>query len=178
MKKQSGPLACALAAAITGSGGCYGSFGLTNVIYDWNGDVSPSIVVKEIVFLALVILPVYELALVIDAVILNFVEFITGKPVITGEAAHSQHVATGEGSRRIEVDGQGARVRGEDGRVLARVMRDGDGVVVESATGRVRYDAHELLALEHVVRTRGALAIADFVRERALGNRALAQSLP
>lgn len=57
--------------------GCYGSFTLTNKVYDWNGTVGNDIAV-EIVFLALIIIPVYEVTLFIDGIILNTIEFFTG----------------------------------------------------------------------------------------------------
>ena len=58
--------------------GCYGSFALTKKVYNWNGSLGNKWVV-EVVFLACNIIPVYGIAGFADAVILNSVEFWTGK---------------------------------------------------------------------------------------------------
>lgn len=62
--------------------GCYGSFGLTKKVYGWNGSFS-NIVVKELIFLAMLIIPVYGVVLFVDAFILNIIEFLTGSPVVS-----------------------------------------------------------------------------------------------
>lgn len=78
----------ALAVALLGSGGCFGSFQLTRKVYNWNKTVSPDKWVQELIFLATAALvPVYGLAAFIDAVVLNSMEFWTGKaPQVTAEA--------------------------------------------------------------------------------------------
>lgn len=60
---------------------CIGSFTLTRKVLAWNQNVGDKFV-NELVFLALVILPVYEIATVADAVILNTIEFWGGDPII------------------------------------------------------------------------------------------------
>lgn len=55
--------------------GCFGSFALTSKLHDWNGTVSDSKFVNELVFLGLCIIPVYELACLGDALIFNSIEF-------------------------------------------------------------------------------------------------------
>jgi len=57
--------------------GCIGSFKLTQTVLKFNRDVSPKFV-SELVFLVFCIIPVYEISIFIDAVILNLVEFWTG----------------------------------------------------------------------------------------------------
>ena len=51
---------------------------MTNKLKDWNEGVG-SKWVNELVFLAMHIVPVYEVAIFVDAVVLNSVEFWTGK---------------------------------------------------------------------------------------------------
>lgn len=58
--------------------GCYGPFNLTRRLYQWNGQVGDKWE-KELVFLLLVALPVYELSAVGDAIIFNSMEFWTGR---------------------------------------------------------------------------------------------------
>lgn len=59
--------------------GCYGKFPLTRAVYEFNGDVSENRVMKNLVFWAFVILPVYDIAVLGDAIIFNLVEFWTGE---------------------------------------------------------------------------------------------------
>lgn len=76
--KRIAPLVLA-AALLAGAGtGCYGSFSASKKLHAWNGKVSSNVVVREAVFLGLVIIPVYELAVIGDAIIFNTIEFATG----------------------------------------------------------------------------------------------------
>lgn len=77
MKKTVKLSAMLLAATILFSS-CIGSFRLTNKIKDWNNNIGNKWV-NELVFLACHIVPVYEVAIFVDAVVLNSIEFWTGK---------------------------------------------------------------------------------------------------
>jgi len=60
--------------------GCYGTFPLVRKLYSYNDNVSSDKWVKELFFLATgVLLPVYAVASLIDVVLLNSMEFWTGK---------------------------------------------------------------------------------------------------
>jgi hypothetical protein len=59
--------------------GCYGEFPLTHMVYRFNGDITNSKVVHTVLFWIFVILPVYDIAVIGDAVIFNLIEFWTGK---------------------------------------------------------------------------------------------------
>lgn len=58
--------------------GCFGSFQLTRKLYSFNKTVSQDKWVQELVFLGMVIVPVYSLAALADGVFANTVEFWTG----------------------------------------------------------------------------------------------------
>lgn len=77
MKKTFKLTALLLATTIMFSS-CIGSFRLTNKIKDWNSNVSNKWV-NEVIFLAFHIVPVYEIAMFVDAIVLNSIEFWTGK---------------------------------------------------------------------------------------------------
>jgi hypothetical protein len=64
------------------TGGCYGGFPLTGKIYRFNGDISRHKVVQTVTFWVLVIIPVYEIGMLADAVIFNLVEFWTGEQLL------------------------------------------------------------------------------------------------
>jgi hypothetical protein len=58
--------------------GCFGSFGLTRKVYNFNAGCGPK-VAQEAVFLVCAILPVYSIAGFVDVVLLNTIEFWTDK---------------------------------------------------------------------------------------------------
>jgi hypothetical protein len=69
---------------------CYGPFNLTKSLHKWNGQIKGTGQVTdkwmhELIFLGLVILPVYEFAALGDALIFNSIEFWTGNnPIKVG----------------------------------------------------------------------------------------------
>ncbi len=56
---------------------CIGSFKLTNNLYDWNSNIGSKFV-NELVFFLFIIVPVYEVTLLVDGIVLNAVEFWSG----------------------------------------------------------------------------------------------------
>jgi hypothetical protein len=79
--------ALALAFAFA-SGGCYGSFAVTRSLYAHNQRVDGK-AAREGVFLALIIVPVYECALLADLLVFNTIELLSGdnpmhEPVLEG----------------------------------------------------------------------------------------------
>lgn len=69
-------MALALSSSIFFSS-CVGSFGLFNRVSSWNQSVGTKFV-NELVFLALNIIPVYGVAYLADALVINSIEFWTG----------------------------------------------------------------------------------------------------
>ncbi len=65
------------AIVLTTQPGCFGSFELTQSIYQVNKSVGNK-VVQEVVFLAFCIIPVYEIGVIGDALIFNTIEFWSG----------------------------------------------------------------------------------------------------
>jgi hypothetical protein len=58
---------------------CIGSFQLTNNLYSWNKNDVGGKWGQELVFLAFIIIPVYSVALLADGIVLNSIEFWTGR---------------------------------------------------------------------------------------------------
>ena len=77
MKKSIKFSALLLSATILLSS-CIGSFGLTNKVKDWNDSLGNKWV-NELVFICMHIVPVYEVSIFVDAVVLNSIEFWTGE---------------------------------------------------------------------------------------------------
>ncbi len=79
MKKRMNVLAISL--LLSGSilfSSCMGSFSLWNKLLAWNDTLGDKYV-NELVFLALWIVPVYELAMLADVLVLNSIEFWSGE---------------------------------------------------------------------------------------------------
>ena len=70
--------ALAVGASALMMNSCIGSFGLTNKVLDWNQKVTNEKFVNWLVFLVFWAVPVYEFSLLIDALVLNTMEFWTG----------------------------------------------------------------------------------------------------
>jgi hypothetical protein len=83
---------------------CIGSFSLTGKVYKWNNNVGDKFV-NELVFLVFSVVPVYEISLFIDAVVLNSVEFWTGAPLAKA--------------------GEMKKVKGENGEYLVKTLENG-----------------------------------------------------
>ncbi|MEQ9064556.1 MAG: DUF3332 domain-containing protein [Vicingaceae bacterium] len=82
--------------------GCFGSFGLTSAIWSWNDSIGKF--PGELVFLVFIILPIYSIALLIDAVIINTIEFWTGSnPMAMGPNEMEQQVVVGEDGNTYEI---------------------------------------------------------------------------
>ena len=77
MKKSKTFLVCAMLSGSVLFSSCIGSFGLWNSLKDWNRGVSNKFV-NELIFLAFHIVPVYEIAYLADALVLNSIEFWSG----------------------------------------------------------------------------------------------------
>ncbi len=78
MKRKS--LTLLLAATLTSSilfSSCIGSFNLSNKLLSWNKGIDSKFV-NELVFIALWIVPVYEIAMLADILVINSIEFWTG----------------------------------------------------------------------------------------------------
>lgn len=63
--------------------GCIGSFQLTSNLYEWNRNNVGGKWGSELVFLAFIVLPVYQITLLADGIVLNSIEFWTGENPIS-----------------------------------------------------------------------------------------------
>ncbi len=142
--------ALSLAMVLAFTSACFGSFGLTRKLWTFNKDVSSEKFVQELVYLGLVIIPVYELAALGDALIFNSIEFWGGKnPVLSGSDTKGDPVAvlrtdrgmrleTAGGSFDVAIGSDFVEVRDGSGRLLRRVAAV-DGVAIATGPdGRMR----------------------------------------
>lgn len=86
MRKTKITVALVLAmAALLPLESCIGSFALSNKVLTWNKSVSNSKFVNELVFFAFWVLPVYEITVLADVLVINSIEFWTGDNPVTAE---------------------------------------------------------------------------------------------
>ncbi len=104
MKKGSIALTLAVAIGLTSFQGCIGNFVVTRKILNWNQRIS-SKWVNEVIFLIMVIIPVYGVAILIDGIVLNSIEFWTGTNPLAMKAGEveTKYVSKDGVSYKIEV---------------------------------------------------------------------------
>ncbi len=97
---------------------CIGSFGLSNKLYSWNNTIGNKWV-NELVFIAMWILPVYELCVFADVVVVNSIEFWTGSnPLAAGTVKEVQ----GEnGLYTVETTENGYNITNEQGKEMSLI---------------------------------------------------------
>lgn len=105
MKKSKTVLVCAMLSGSVLFSSCIGSFGLWNRLKDWNQGVSDKFV-NELIFLAFHIVPIYEVAYLVDVLVLNSIEFWSG-------------------SSPVASIGEVKTVQGENGEYLVKTNEDG-----------------------------------------------------
>lgn len=134
--------------------GCIGQMGMSGKVRQFNLEATESRWGREILFVALMVLPVYEFASMLDVIIFNSIEFWTGKNPLNGkpsvtpisdvrtfEADGSSILMTLRDDKSIDVevftpDGErhffnlirtdeGVMARNRIGEIIARVPHDG-----------------------------------------------------
>ena len=120
MKKNIISIALVLTICAGTMSSCIGSFALSNKLLSWNKQVGDKIV-NELVFIAFCIVPVYEVSLLADVLVINSIEFWSGSnPVACGKK-----VIDGEDGRYIVMcDGKGYTITSENDGTSMRLNFD------------------------------------------------------
>ncbi len=134
-----------LTATVGTSASCYGSFELTRGIHSWNGEVTDNDFVNWLVFVGLVVVPVYGAAMLVDGFVLNSVEFWTGDNPLGARTLAVEQAADGTvtakaGERTLELRPQrgGDVAIIEGGAVIGRAALQNDGsMTLYDGDGRV-----------------------------------------
>ena len=106
-----------VAAVLSGSllfSSCVGSFGLFNRLTTWNQSLGNKFV-NELVFLAFNIVPVYGVAYLADALVINSIEFWSG-------------------SNPMANVGDVKKVKGENGNYMVKTLENGYSITKEGET--------------------------------------------
>ena len=112
MKKKSLTVlvATALASSVLFSS-CIGSFGLSNKLLDWNQNIDNKFV-NEFVFILFWIVPVYEISVLADVLVLNSIEFWSGSNPVA-DAGTVKTIETKDGTYAIETKKDGYHIQKE-----------------------------------------------------------------
>ncbi|HCF60358.1 MAG TPA: hypothetical protein DFS52_20455 [Myxococcales bacterium] len=163
----------ALCASMSVLSGCFGSFLLVRNLYEFNAGIENEYL-RSLLFWGLVIIPVYEFAAFGDAVVLNVIEFWSGKnPLENTETAEGVQVSrasrdvlrlrrlspagTVEELELVRVGERAGLVRKADGEVVSAAEMLGDGSIALTSRGVVRViTVDEVRALERAA-TAGCL---------------------
>ena len=101
---------------------CIGSFSLSNKLLSWNQSIGSKFV-NELVFFAFWIVPVYEVSLLADTLVLNSIEFWSGdNPVAQGKKV----IEGNDGKYLVECDGKGYTITSMNDQSSVRLDFDVD----------------------------------------------------
>lgn len=93
---------------------CIGSFNLSNKLLDWNRNIDSKFV-NELVFIAFWIVPVYEISMLADILVLNSIEFWSGSnPVADAGTVKSVETENGLYTVETKTDGYHIQKEGEE----------------------------------------------------------------
>ena len=103
MNKKCIALCLSVVIGITSFQGCIGNFSLTRTVLNWNKKVSNKFI-NELLFIVLHIIPVYQITIFVDALVINSIEFWTGKnPIAMGPGeSETQYISKNGVEYKIE----------------------------------------------------------------------------
>ena len=119
MKKS--VFAFAIALILSGSilfTSCIGSFNLSNKLLSWNKSLGNKFV-NQVVFLAFLIVPVYEVTAFVDVILLNSIEFWTGNNPVT--AGIIKEIKGANGNYTVETTEDGYNISNDKGEELSLI---------------------------------------------------------
>lgn len=125
---------------------CIGSFKLSNKLLSWNKQVGNKFV-NELVFVAFWILPVYEVSGLADLLVLNSIEFWSGKnPVAKGRT----QIEGNDGRYLVDCDGKGYTITSETDGSKVRLDFDQDMRTWSVTAGDQTYELMTFVDDSHV----------------------------
>ncbi len=142
--------------------GCFGKFGLTRAMWDFNKNISGNKFVQWAVFLVMVIVPVYGVGVLVDSLVINSIEFWTGENPVSsadGSDSNTRVVRLGNGetlrlSREPGSDVMKVEVERQGQAPVVRYFEPlDDGMVVRDDAGALLIQARE--------QADGAVAVTD-----------------
>lgn len=142
--------------------GCIGQMGMSGKVRQFNLETTEDRWGREILFVILMVLPVYGIASLLDIIVFNSVEFWTGKNPINGKPS----VSPVAGIRTFEVDGTS----------LVMTLREDQSIDVEALTPDGERHFLNLVRTEEGVTARNR--IGEILARAPRGGAQFAQLLP
>jgi len=140
------------AVFLTTAAGCFGRFRAMNAVYDFNRTASDSTVVRSLLLFAMLVIPVYGIAFLIDWIVLNTLDFFNGtnkvavrtfpdgsKVELAKLDADTVRVRQVDPAGRessfdiVRVGADAGYLRAADGRIVGSVERLSDGRLIRQA---------------------------------------------
>ncbi len=118
---------------------CIGSFRLTNKLLDWNRGVDSKFV-NELIFIAFHIVPVYPIAIMADALVINSIEFWTGDNPVA-DVGTVKTIETEDGVYTVETKANGYQIQKDGENTVDLVFNKEDNSWNVEAEG----ESHKLL---------------------------------
>jgi hypothetical protein len=141
-----------VAVFLTTAAGCFGRFRAMNAVYDFNRTASDSAVVRSLLLFAMIVIPVYGVAFLVDWIVLNTLDFLNGTNKVAVQKlpdgskaemakldADTVRVRQVDPAGRetsfdiVRVGSNAGYVRGPNGRILGSVERLSDGRLIRQA---------------------------------------------
>lgn len=165
-----------LSAGALFNSSCIGSFALSNKLLSWNKQVGNKFV-NELVFFSFWILPVYEVSMLADVLVLNSIEFWSGNnPVAEGRS-----IIEGEDGRYIvDCDASGYTITSENDGSQVRLDFDTEEQSWSMTTGDETYPLFTFVDDSHVAMPApdGTTTIVELSRQGVLAYEELVQHAP
>ena len=118
MKKKLFPICAVVLASSMLFSSCIGSFGLSNKVLSWNQQISNKFV-NELVFIGFWILPVYEISMLADVIVINSVEFWSGSNPLAENIGKTESIMGSDGKLyAVTTLADGYEVKGPDGKIV------------------------------------------------------------
>ena len=143
MKKIKMKLACMLLGSSLVFSSCIGSFALWNQLKDWNMGIGNKFV-NEVVFLAFNIIPVYGVAYMADALVINSIEFWSGSNPLADNIGTTKVVKGENGDYLITTNENGYTISKEGEKNALNLVYD-----KENNTWNANYEgeSYELMTM-------------------------------
>jgi uncharacterized protein DUF3332 len=107
-RRVRGAILLALGVAfLSTTAGCFGRFRAMHAVYDFNKAASDNGVVRSLLMCAMIVIPVYEVTFLVDAIVLNTLDFFNEPNAV----AKSETLPDGSELRLARIDGDSVRVR-------------------------------------------------------------------
>ena len=117
MKKFKVSAICALLCGSMMFSSCIGSFALFNTVKDWNENLTDNKFINEVVYLAMCIVPIYEICYFVDNVVFNSIEFWTGENPVAN-VGDVKKVKSENGDYLVKTNEDGYTITNEAGQEM------------------------------------------------------------